>query len=166
MDTEFARTFLAVADAGSFIAAAKGLHVTQSTVSGRIQALEEQLGCRLFTRDRSGAALTGAGRRFYKYAVLLVQAVEQAREEMALSQNSPARLTIGARASLWDGLLIDWIAELRRAAPDISFHARVGLERDLMQEMTDGPVDLAVMYAPQARAHLEMLRLTEEPLVL
>ena len=54
MDTELARTFLAVVSAGNFISAADRLHVTQSTVSARIHALEEQLGCTLFVRNKGG----------------------------------------------------------------------------------------------------------------
>ena len=40
MDTELARTFLVVVATGSFVEAAQRLHVTQSTVSTRIQRLE------------------------------------------------------------------------------------------------------------------------------
>ena len=54
MDTELARTFLTVVAAGNFVSAAERLHVTQSTVSARIRTLEEQLGCRLFTRNKAG----------------------------------------------------------------------------------------------------------------
>ena len=61
MDTELARTFLTVIDAGNFIGAADRLHVTQSTVSARIHSLEEQLGCKLFVRNKAGTALTPAG---------------------------------------------------------------------------------------------------------
>ena len=61
MDTELARTFLTVVTAGNFIAAAERLHVSQSTVSTRIQTLEEQLGCTLFVRNKAGATLTLGG---------------------------------------------------------------------------------------------------------
>ena len=58
MNIEHARTFLAVADTGSFVSAAERLHVTQSTVSARIRALEDLLGRPLFTRNKAGAVLT------------------------------------------------------------------------------------------------------------
>ena len=57
MDTELARTFLTVVASGNFITASERLHVSQSTVSTRIQALEEQLGCTLFVRNKAGATL-------------------------------------------------------------------------------------------------------------
>ena len=59
MDIEFARTFLAVVAAGNFVGAAARLHITQSTVSARIQTLESRMGARLFRRGRGGAELTG-----------------------------------------------------------------------------------------------------------
>ena len=56
MNVEFARTFLAVVDSGSFIEAANRVYVTQSTVSTRIKALEERLGKVLFERGKGGAS--------------------------------------------------------------------------------------------------------------
>ena len=61
MDIALARTFLMVAETGSFIDAARKMNVTQSTVSARIKVLEEQFGRSLFERSRNGATLTGAG---------------------------------------------------------------------------------------------------------
>jgi DNA-binding transcriptional LysR family regulator len=73
------RTFLEVATTGSFSAAANRLHVTQPTVSARIQALEEELDRPLFVRGRAGARLSAAGTQFERYAVTLVQAWQQVR---------------------------------------------------------------------------------------
>ena len=166
MDTEFARTFLAVAAAGSFVGAAERLHVTQSTVSGRIQTLEEQLGCRLFTRSRAGAVLTDAGRRFQKHAALMVRTVEQARHDVGLPRGYRASVVVGARIGLWEGLMLDWLAEIRRTMPDVSVRAEIGFEPDLMQGLIDGRIDLAVMYAPHRRPRLELTALMDERLVL
>lgn len=57
MDINLARTFLEVAARGSFIVAAERLHLTQTAVSARIRILEEQLGRRLFVRNKAGHAL-------------------------------------------------------------------------------------------------------------
>ena len=58
MDITNIRTFLAVVETGSFVSAAERVHVTQSTVSMRIRSLEEQLGVKVFERNKSGASLT------------------------------------------------------------------------------------------------------------
>ncbi len=76
MDTELARTFLTVITSGSFNAASQRLHVTQSTVSTRIQRLESALGVELFIRDKAGTVLTPAGRQFQRHAALLTRTVE------------------------------------------------------------------------------------------
>lgn len=65
MDIEQVKTFLQVAAHGSFLEAANRVHVTQSTVSARIQSLEQTLGARLFIRNRAGAVPdTGRGGAF------------------------------------------------------------------------------------------------------
>jgi len=73
MDVNLARTFLMVADTGSFIDAARKMNVTQSTVSARIKGLEDMLGRPLFERSKSGAELTAAGEQFQKHALALVR---------------------------------------------------------------------------------------------
>ena len=166
MDTELARTFLAVAASGSFVGAAERLHVTQSTVSARIRTLEEQLGCQLFTRNRSGAMLSDAGRRFQKHAALLVRTVEQARHDVGLPRGSRASVVVGARVGLWENFLIDWLAGLRSAMPDVSFRAEAGFEAELMQGLIDGRIDIGVMYTPQRRPNLDLIPMMDDRLVL
>ena len=73
MDINLARTFLQVAANGSFILTAQRLHLTQTAVSARIRTLEQQLGRRLFVRNKAGARLTAAGEQFMPHAHALVQ---------------------------------------------------------------------------------------------
>src|SRR6476661_8765250 len=61
LDWNDLRYFLAVADAGSTLAAGRGLRVSQTTVARRIAALEEATGVALFDRRQAGYALTPAG---------------------------------------------------------------------------------------------------------
>lgn len=100
MDIEQARTFLAIAAHGSFLEAANRMHVTQSTVSARIQNLEVDLGARLFVRNRSGATLTPVGRRFMQHAKTLVLTIEQARHDVGLPSRFRASIRIGRRIAL------------------------------------------------------------------
>ena len=166
MDTELARTFLTVIDAGNFINAAERLHVTQSTVSARIHSLEEQLGCKLFVRNKAGTTLTTAGHQFQKHAAVLVRTVEHARQDVGISRGYRASLTVGGRFGLWERLLSRWLPLMRRAAPDTSVRAEIGFEADLMQGLIDGRLDIGVMYTPQSRPGLIVERLLEENLVM
>jgi DNA-binding transcriptional LysR family regulator len=166
VDTELARTFLTVIAAGSFVGAAERLHVTQSTVSARIHALEQFLGCTLFVRNKAGTTLTAAGRQFEKHASTLVRTVEQARQDVGIARGYRATLTVGGRFGLWEQLLLTWLPLMRKQAPDVSVRAQIGFEADLMQGLVEGRIDIGVMYAPQSRPGLKVEPLIEERLVL
>lgn len=166
METELARTFLTVVAAGNFISAAERLHITQSTVSTRIQTLERQLGCVLFVRNKAGTTLTSAGRQFQKHATALVRTVAQARQDVGIPQGFRAALTVGGRFGLWEQFLLTWLPQMQQRAPDISIRAEIGFEADLMQGLVEGRLDIGVMYTPQSRPGLKVEPLFEERLIL
>jgi LysR family transcriptional regulator, flagellar master operon regulator len=166
MDTELARTFLAVIATGSFVEASQRLHITQSTVSSRIQRLEEQLGAELFVRNKAGTTLTPAGRQFQRHAALLTRTVEQARQEIGIVSGYRATLTVGSRIGLWQDLLLRWLPIFAKLAPDIAVRARIGFEEDLMEDLIEGRAQIGVMYTPQSRPGLAVERLLEERLVM
>ena len=166
MDTELARTFLVVVAAGSFVDAAQRLHVTQSTVSARIQRLEETLGAELFVRNKAGTTLTPAGRQFQRHAASLTRTVEQARQEIGVASGFRETLTIGGRIGLWEDLLLRWLPAFTALAPDVALRALIGFEEDLMQALIEGQADIGVMYTPQARPGLRIELLLEEQLVM
>ncbi len=166
MDIDQIKTFLAVAAHGSFLAAAAQVHVTQSTVSARIQSLEQQFGTRLFVRNRAGASLTHAGERFLRHAKTLLLTYEQARHEVGLPSRFRTSLTLGARIALWDSLLPRWIGRLRTSRPDVSLNTEIGFEEDLMRRVIAGTMDLALMYSPRQAAGIEVEYLFDETLIL
>lgn len=166
MDTEWARTFLAVVATGSFVRAADRLHVTQSTVSARIRALEERLGCRLFVRNKSGANLTPAGRQFQKHAATLIRTLEQAQQDAGIAHGYRAVLTVGGRFALWVELLLKWLPLMRELAPDVSLRAEIDAEEGLMKRLVDRSMDIGVMYTPESRPGLTVEFLLEEQLEL
>lgn len=166
MDIELARTFLEVARSGSFVAAAEHLHVTQSTVSARIRQLEELLGCRVFVRNKAGAALTPAGVQFQRHATALVRIWEQARQEAALPPGIRAMLRIGSEAGLWNRLLHRWIPWMRRNVPDVALRCEVGLADGLIYALQEGSLDLVVAYSARSSPGVRVQLLWEEELVL
>jgi DNA-binding transcriptional LysR family regulator len=166
MDIEQARTFLTIAANGSFQEAARQLHLTQSTVSARIQRLEADLEARLFIRNRSGASLTQAGRRFMEHAKRLVLTAEQARHDIGLPSRYRATIRIGGRIALWEGLLPQWVGRMRRVATDIAIRSDIGFEEDLMRHLIDGTLDIGLMYTPSQSPGLVVEHLFDEKLVL
>lgn len=166
MDTELARTFLTVVEAGNFINAAERLHVSQSTVSTRIHTLEDQLGCTLFVRNKAGTTLTSSGRQFQRHASTLVRTIEQARHDIGIPKGFSGTLVIGGRIGLWEEFLLQWLPLMQESNPTISIRAESGLEPEIMQGLIEGRIDIGVMYTPQSRPGLKVEQLFEERLVM
>lgn len=167
MDIAQARTFLEIAETGSFVAAAARLHVTQTAVSARIRSLEDQIGRRLFVRNKAGARLTPAGERFLRHARTLVQVWDRARTQVALPQGHTDSVSVGAEISLWNPLLVDWLAWMKHKAPGIALRVEVDVPARLLEAVYSGVLDLAVLYdPPQQGTGIVVELLHEEKLVL
>ena len=166
MDIDQIRTFLGVVANNSFFEAANRLHVTQSTVSARIQRLEAYLGATLFVRNRSGVTLTLAGQRFFRHAKSFLLTLEQARHDIRLPSRFHASITVGARIALWEELLPRWVGSLRILAPDIYIRSEIGFEDDLIRGLIEGRMDVSLMYTPQQSPGLQIEYLFDETLVL
>ncbi len=166
MDINLARTFLTVAETGSFIDTARRLNLTQSTVSARIKTLEEHLAAALFSRSKSGATLTDAGEQFRRHAIALVRVWEHAQRDIAGSDRHRDHLTVAAPISLWDGFLIKWLAWLRTHIPDIAVAANAQHATVVTQRMLEGTLDLAVVYRPTQLAGIVTEHLFDEEYAL
>jgi DNA-binding transcriptional LysR family regulator len=90
MDWDLCRTFIAVADAGSYLGAARRLRSSHPTVSREVAALEAQLGTKLFVRSNDGLALTTQGRRF-RENVAAMEAAALRAEAAASAKGSKAQ---------------------------------------------------------------------------
>jgi len=166
MDIGLAKTFLEVVATGSFVGAADRLHLTQTAVSARIRLLEDQVGRRLFVRNRAGARLTPAGERFQHHATTLVQVWERARQQVALPAGRANLVGVGGEFSLWSPLLVDWMLWMRQEHPDVAVRAEVDAPSRLLDRVQDGSLDVAVLYSPPNRPELVLELLVEEKLVL
>lgn len=166
MDINLARTFLTVAETGSFIESARKMHVTQSTVSARVKVLEDLLGRPLFDRSKYGASLTAAGEQFRKHALALVRVWQHAQLEVGLSDQHRDHLSVGGPLSLWDGFLLRWIASMRTSIPDIAVSASASASPVLTQRLLEGTLDLAVVYRPVQPPGLIVEHLFDEEFVL
>jgi DNA-binding transcriptional LysR family regulator len=166
MDVQLARTFLDVVAGGSFVRAAERLGISQAAVSMRIQALESQLGCTLFQRGRGGAKLTPAGRNFHRYAVSIKQIWDQAMLEVALPQGLVGQVRVGGHYSLWRHFLSRWLAWMRQHGEGIALRTEAHGSRTLMELVSDGMLDIGVLFDPEQRTGFVVERLFEEPLVL
>ncbi|MBL8584447.1 MAG: LysR family transcriptional regulator [Rhizobiaceae bacterium] len=166
MDIDRARTFLQIVHTGSFLKAAERLNVTQTTVSARIRTLEEELGRRLFVRNRNGAVLTAAGRDFERFAQSLMQVWERARQQLKVPQGRTAVVAMGGEFSLWNPLLVDWLVWMRDRQPGIAVRANVGMQDQLIEQLRTGVLDVAVLYSPPLLSGFRVELIVEEELLL
>jgi len=160
------RTFLEISDCGNFNRAAENLHVTQSTVSARVKAMEERFGRVLFTRGHSGVELTSAGQHFREYALNIQRLWQQAQQRVSLPENYSHGIGLGLQVSLWDSLIHKWIPWMRHNARDIAIHVEADYSPSLMRQLSDGLLDIGVMYNPRQTPGLVIEDLLEETLVL
>jgi len=165
MDIAAARTFLEIVKTGSFVRAAANLNVTQTAVSARVRVLEEQLDRQLFIRNKAGARLTPAGDQFLRYATSLVQLWERAQHEVAMPLGRENLVTVGGEHSLWNPLLLDWLVWMKSDCPQVAIRAQIDVPERLIDQVQEGIVDLAVVYAPPHRVGVVAELLLEEVLV-
>lgn len=166
MDINVARTFLEVVKTGSFVNAAANLNLTQTAVSARIRVLEQQLDRKVFIRNKAGAKLTPAGDQFFRFATSLVQIWNRARRSVALAPGRETVVTIGAELSQWNPLMRNWLLWMRKECPEIAIDAHIDSADRLMEQVQEGTLDAAILYAAPARPGVVAELLFEEKLVL
>lgn len=101
-----------------------------------------------------------------RHAKNLLRTLEQARHDVGLPRGFHHVITLAARIALWEGFLPHWTAWMRIAAPDVSLRLEIGFDSDMIQSLTEGTVDIGLMYTPTARAGLLAEPLFTETLVL
>lgn len=166
MDIEAIRTFLAICDTGSFQAASERVHVTQSTVSMRVKALEERLRVRLFKRSKSGTLPTVQGQRLQRYARMMVLAWQEGRQQVGIPESFDTLLSIGGQHNLWDTLLMDFLPRLRQRLPRTALRVEAAAPFGLMRRLSEGLIDLAVLYRAESLPGLRVEELLDDQLVL
>lgn len=165
MDIELARTFLEIARAGSFVAAAERLHVTQTAITARIRSLENQLDCKLFVRNRAGARLTDNGETFLSYANQLVQTWEAAQRDLPLLSGYSKTLHVGGEISLSNPLMLEWVGKLREHLAEHMIRAETSDSQTLLRQLENGLLDAALVYQPTYWTGLQVEQLQEEKLI-
>ena len=166
MKIEHIRTFLEISECGNFNRAAELLNVTQSTVSARVKSMEEAFGRTLFKRNHNGVELTYAGRHFRQYALHIQRLWQQAQQRVALPESFSHGIGLGSQVSLWESLVLKWMPWMRLNAADVALHVEADYSPSLMRQLSDGLLDIGVMYNPRQTPGLIIEDLLNETLVL
>jgi DNA-binding transcriptional LysR family regulator len=139
------RFFVAVAQSGSFTAAAELLDTTTTNVSKTISSLEARLHTRLINRTTRRLALTEAGLRYLQRCERILDDVREADEEAGTAHTLPVgRLKIHAMSAIGNHYVIDAIARYREIHPTVMFDLTLtNRVPDLLEEGFDMSIVLA-----------------------
>ena len=162
--------FAAVYRTRSFRAAADDLGVAQSSVTKRIQLLEQQLGVRLFNRTTRTVEATDAARNLIAKAEDALQASAAFDEEARLISGAElGGIRVGAMALAAETLIVTGLARLAESHPNLEVEVVVG-GSDIYRDLATGECDAAVgdeanfLMSPRSEA-LRMERLGDDHLV-
>ncbi|MEX2081603.1 MAG: LysR family transcriptional regulator [Dehalococcoidia bacterium] len=137
--------FVQVAHHRSFSRAADALFLTQPSVTARIQALERELGERLFERTGRSVTLTDAGRAFMPHAQRALTSVQEGQDAIeAVQHGEVGSIRLGASSSIATYVLPGVLARFRQSRPRVHIHLRTGTSEDVIERLLAGDVSVAV----------------------
>ncbi len=156
-----------MARAGSFTKAADDLGISQPSLSEQIAKLEQSLGAALFERLNRrieltplGDAILGKAQALLEDAAALPEHFERAREGV----HGPLR--VGSIPTILPYFLAPLLKGFTEQCPDVDLHLREGTTSELVAQVLDGMIDVAVLSLPVEGAGLVMKELFRDPLFL
>ncbi|MCV7419542.1 LysR family transcriptional regulator [Mycobacterium yunnanensis] len=153
--------FVAVAECGSFVGAARQLGMPQSSVSRRVAALEKQVGAVLLRRTTRSLSLTSEGQRMVESCASPVAQIRASLEEIGTASSGASdSLSIAVSPYICPDEFRAWVSDFGCERPDIQLNLTVnGNEADFF---TDG-IDLAIQLGPPRRQGLVSVKLYDVP---
>ena len=146
MDTQHLQAFVAIAESGSFSAAAERLHLTQPAISKRIALLEEQLKSPLFDRIGRQVALTRAGQVLLSKATLILSEVTAAQRAIAdLKGEVEGKLSIATSHHVGLHYLPPYLREFSKQFPQVKLDLHFLDSEQAYHEILQGRFDLAII---------------------
>ncbi|MBA1241746.1 LysR substrate-binding domain-containing protein [Pseudomonas japonica] len=140
------RHFIAVAETGSISAAAQAVFISQSTLTGAIQQLEEEIGVSLFNRHAKGMSLTHQGHQFLRQAHLILATVDNAKRSLQQSTDQiSGTLTIGVTSLVAGYYLANLLTRFQRAYPNVELRVMEDERPYIEHLLLNGEIDVGVL---------------------
>jgi len=146
LDTDVLRSFVAIAEHGSFTRAARAVFRTPSALSMQIKRLETMLGESLFIREARRVQLTAHGELLLRYARQLLQLNAEA-VACFLSPALEGTVRIGTPDDVGTRVLPQVLGEFARSHPAVQVDVMTGASGPLIQRLDAGEIDLALVAA-------------------
>lgn len=167
MDLKQLEYFVRVAELGSFTRASMALNVAQPALSRQVRLLEVELRQNLLVRNGRGATPTEAGKLLLAHGRGILHQVERAREELGRVRGALAgRVAIGLPPSLARVLTVPLTRAFRAQLPEASLSISEALSVTMLEWLTTGRLDIAVLYNAQPASEIEIHPLRDEELLL
>ena len=168
MELRQIRSFLSITETLHFGRTAELLHLSQPALSLQIRALEEEIGARLFERNRRKTALTAAGLAFRDDAAAALSQLEQAIRRAKLAANGKlGLLRIGFVSTAGNELVADIVRQFRDLNPEVEFSLRNILTAGQLQMLETGSLDIGFPRLPiGGHSTLDVVTVHREPFVL
>ena len=148
MTIEQLKIFLGIAATNSFSETAEELYIGQSSISKKVQALEDELGSALFIRKSRKVELSGSGRVFYSYATTIMDAYEQMLQKMEpfVRKERPS-LKVSSLALLSAYSLLTPLRHFfaDRLDADINITERISL-REVLQDFHSNDYSISIFF--------------------
>lgn len=158
------RTFVRVHDLGNMSAAARDLRISAAVASSRISQLEEHLNVRLFQRTTRMLNPTEQGNLFYRGAVKILEAVDEAEAEItSVTQTPRGSLHVAAPLGVGQRLIAPVVPEFKKAYPLI--HVRLRLSDRKLDLAAEG-LDAAFFLGVPEDSNLKIRKIADCPRVL
>jgi DNA-binding transcriptional LysR family regulator len=173
MELRHLRTFIEIAEQGSFTRAAETLAIAQPALTSQMQKLEAEIGAPLFVRTPRGATLTAAGTAALDSARETLRAADSTvRSAQLAAEVAGARLNIGYSRTFPVGQLSRLIRGFRRDRPNVRIELRDMWSNGQVEALTDGAIDIGFLQLPDdqraglAERGITAIKTAEESLVL
>jgi LysR family nitrogen assimilation transcriptional regulator len=167
MDLKQLEYFVQVAELGSYTRAASRLAIVQSALSRQVRALEIELRQALFVRTGRGVTLTEPGRRLLEHGRGILQQVRRAREDIENRRGeSGGRVVIGLPPSVSRTLTGPLVKAFRARLPNATLSVVEGLSNYVLEWLTIGRVDCAVVYNVARTPAVDLQPVLDETLYL
>ena len=167
MDLKQLEYFRHVAELGSFTRAAAFLSVVQPALSRQVRQLEVELGQNLFDRNGRGVVLTDAGTRLLEHTRGILMQVGRARQELEDQRNGESgHFVLGLPPSLGRSVTVPLVKAFGRLLPNASLATVEGLSAYMLEWLSVGRVDCALVYNAPASPSVELQPLLDEQLYL
>ncbi len=161
------RAFIAVADLGSFVAAAQALHLSQPALSRRVDKLEQALGFKLFERTTRKVELNAMGRSFMPRARHVLNELENALLGMTeLSDRLRGQVTVACVPSAVGAFVARGLGEFHRQFPRIRVNLMDDTATNVLLAVARSEADFGISYLGTQEPDLEFDPLVEEDFVL